>query len=66
MPVFLRAIRYCLEAENLRLDELDRIVFYDKPLSNLNDCSRRTELCAEWISIFRRGDAAPAQGEAHQ
>ena len=26
------AIRYCLEAENLRLDELDRIVFYDKPL----------------------------------
>ena len=26
------AIRYCMEAENLRLDELDRIVFYDKPL----------------------------------
>jgi carbamoyltransferase len=26
------AIRYCLEAENLRLKELDRIVFYDKPL----------------------------------
>ena len=26
------AIRYCLEAEDLRLDELDRIVFYDKPL----------------------------------
>jgi carbamoyltransferase len=26
------AIRYCLEAENLRLNELDRIVFYDKPL----------------------------------
>ena len=26
------AIRYCLETENLRLDELDRIVFYDKPL----------------------------------
>ena len=26
------AISYCLETENLRLDELDRIVFYDKPL----------------------------------
>jgi len=26
------AIRYCLETENLRLKELDRIVFYDKPL----------------------------------
>ena len=26
------AIRYCLETENLRLDELDRVVFYDKPL----------------------------------
>ncbi|MGB5335501.1 MAG: carbamoyltransferase N-terminal domain-containing protein, partial [Woeseiaceae bacterium] len=26
------AISYCLEMENLRLDELDRIVFYDKPL----------------------------------
>ena len=26
------AIRYCLETGNLRLDELDRIVFYDKPL----------------------------------
>ena len=26
------AIRYCLETEKLRLDELDRIVFYDKPL----------------------------------
>ena len=26
------AIRYCLESETLRLDELDRIVFYDKPL----------------------------------
>jgi len=26
------AIRYCLEAENLDLNELDRIVFYDKPL----------------------------------
>jgi len=26
------AIRYCLEAENLKLNELDRIVFYDKPL----------------------------------
>jgi carbamoyltransferase len=26
------AIRYCLESENLRLGELDRIVFYDKPL----------------------------------
>jgi len=26
------AIRYCLESENLRLDDLDRIVFYDKPL----------------------------------
>ena len=26
------AIRYCLETENLRLAELDRIVFYDKPL----------------------------------
>ena len=26
------AIRYCLETQNLRLNELDRIVFYDKPL----------------------------------
>ena len=26
------AIRYCLEADNLHLNELDRIVFYDKPL----------------------------------
>ena len=26
------AIRYCLETGNLRLHELDRIVFYDKPL----------------------------------
>jgi carbamoyltransferase len=26
------AIRYCLATENLRLAELDRIVFYDKPL----------------------------------
>ena len=26
------AIRYCLETENLRLNDLDRIVFYDKPL----------------------------------
>ena len=26
------AIRYCLETENLRLAELDRVVFYDKPL----------------------------------
>ena len=26
------AIRYCMEAENLRLEELDRVVFYDKPL----------------------------------
>ena len=26
------AIRYCLDAENLDLSELDRIVFYDKPL----------------------------------
>jgi carbamoyltransferase len=26
------AIRYCLEAENLQLDDIDRIVFYDKPL----------------------------------
>jgi carbamoyltransferase len=26
------AIRYCLGAENLHLNELDRIVFYDKPL----------------------------------
>ncbi len=26
------AIRYCLESENLRLEEIDRIVFYDKPL----------------------------------
>ena len=26
------AIRYCLETEDLRLNELDRIVFYDKPL----------------------------------
>ncbi len=26
------AIRYCLETENLRLNEVDRIVFYDKPL----------------------------------
>jgi carbamoyltransferase len=26
------AIRYCLETENLRLTDLDRIVFYDKPL----------------------------------
>ena len=26
------AIRYCLESQGLRLDELDRIVFYDKPL----------------------------------
>ena len=26
------AIRYCLETENLRIDQLDRIVFYDKPL----------------------------------
>ena len=26
------AIRYCLEAENLELCDLDRIVFYDKPL----------------------------------
>ncbi len=26
------AIRYCLETENLHLNELDRIVFYDKPL----------------------------------
>ncbi len=26
------AINYCLETENLRLAELDRIVFYDKPL----------------------------------
>ena len=25
------AIRYCLESQGLRLDELDRIVFYDKP-----------------------------------
>jgi len=26
------AISYCLAMENLRIDELDRIVFYDKPL----------------------------------
>ena len=26
------AIRYCLETENLNLQDLDRIVFYDKPL----------------------------------
>ncbi len=26
------AIRYCLESQNLHLTELDRIVFYDKPL----------------------------------
>jgi carbamoyltransferase len=26
------AIRYCLEAESLNLNEIDRIVFYDKPL----------------------------------
>ena len=26
------AIRYCLGTQDLRLDELDRIVFYDKPL----------------------------------
>jgi carbamoyltransferase len=26
------AIRYCLESEDLRLGELERIVFYDKPL----------------------------------
>jgi carbamoyltransferase len=26
------AIRYCLETENLQLNDLDRIVFYDKPL----------------------------------
>ena len=26
------AIRYCLESQDLRLNELDRIVFYDKPL----------------------------------
>ena len=26
------AIRYCLEAEKLKLEDLDRIVFYDKPL----------------------------------
>jgi carbamoyltransferase len=26
------AIRYCLDAENVALTELDRIVFYDKPL----------------------------------
>jgi len=26
------AILYCLESQNLRLSELDRIVFYDKPL----------------------------------
>jgi carbamoyltransferase len=26
------AIRYCLETENLHLNDLDRIVFYDKPL----------------------------------
>ena len=26
------AIGYCLETEDLRLEELDRIVFYDKPL----------------------------------
>jgi carbamoyltransferase len=26
------AINFCLETENLRLNELDRIVFYDKPL----------------------------------
>jgi carbamoyltransferase len=26
------AIRYCLEAEDLRLGDVDRIVFYDKPL----------------------------------
>jgi carbamoyltransferase len=26
------AIRYCLESENLHLNDLDRIVFYDKPL----------------------------------
>ena len=26
------AIRFCLQSENLQLSDLDRIVFYDKPL----------------------------------
>ena len=32
-PVFpVNAIKYCLEESGLEIDELDAIVFYDKPL----------------------------------
>ena len=28
----LEAIRYCLKEANLKIDDLDAVVFYDKPL----------------------------------
>ena len=43
------AIRYCLEEVDLRLDEIDRIVFYDKPLIKFE------RLLETYISYAPRG-----------
>ncbi len=43
------AIRYCLEEVGLRLDEIDRIVFYDKPLIKFE------RLLETYISYAPRG-----------
>ena len=59
------AIRYCLETENLRLKELDRIVFYDKPLIKFERLLETyLSYAPEGISLFCRGNAGVAQGEA--
>jgi carbamoyltransferase len=44
-----RAISYCLETAGLRLDELDRIVFYDKPLIKFE------RLLETYVSFAPRG-----------
>jgi carbamoyltransferase len=36
----LNAIRYCLEEAGIEANELECVVFYDKPFISLNDCSK--------------------------
>ncbi len=54
------AVKYCLEEAGIEPEDLDFVVFYDKPLQKFD---RLRCLCSVWISLLSHGDALVAQNQ---
>lgn len=53
----IEAIRYCLEEGGLEIDELDAVVFYDKPLLKLERLLETYYAFAPGVGFFFKSDS---------